>query len=173
MDWRVLNSSGSIRTQGSLGVTGPTGPTGGSGLSQTLQFLTTGQTVLTSTGYTAIGLSGSITPTSASNRIRIQVGPNIALQYTASGPAPSANVQVLRGATGPTVQTFLSVIGNTNATVISMQPYLDCIDSPATTGATTYVVQAMYSGNATTHAVNYTGFAGGNPSSYLTLSEIV
>jgi hypothetical protein len=169
---------------GTLGVTGKVTkasmPTG-----SVLQVVTVGygtQVTSTSTTYADTGLSASITPSSASNKILVLVSQGInaiggaALGY---GYQTNAGVQLLRGATVLIVPAsdaggkYSAGIGTGVApasgnivlwTIVGM----NYLDSPATTSSITYKTQ-FAKGTSGMSTVYANDAAGG---SYITLMEI-
>ena len=93
----------------------------------------------TSTSFVDVGLSASITPSSASNKVLVLVYPATALVPNNTDEAIS--FQVLRGATKITAATnhlFLSSNLYRRAALM-----LSVLDSPNTTSATTYKLQFL------------------------------
>ena len=97
----------------------------------------------TSTSYVDLGLSATITPTSASNRILVFV----VVQSNTEGNANGHGTQIVRDATniftsGNTTDTFR------NAVSTRFRAVYYYLDSPSTTSATTYKIQvANQNGN--------------------------
>lgn len=121
---------------------------------------TTTEATTTSTSFADTNLSVSITPSSTSNRILIFVIQNMGGVLTSAANGVEVDLQVLRGAGvihGPVSKCFFTNIVN-NAD-INFEGSLVCIDSPATTSATTYKTQfARGNGsNAITHQVQHSG----------------
>jgi hypothetical protein len=95
--------------------------------------------------YTATGLTATITPTSASNKILVLVNQNA---YGVSRADGSLKCQLLRGAT--VLALLVSDAGYTgNGTFANLGGSISIgyLDSPATTSATTYSTQ--FGGNGT------------------------
>lgn len=95
-----------------------------------------------STSYVDTGLSISITPTSASNKILVFVSQNIYAVH--SGNSAAANLQIVRDSTA--INTIGSVhywANNTGTNTIEFEvrDNLVYLDSPATTSAVTYKTQ--------------------------------
>ena len=120
----------------------------------------------TSGGFTDLGLSASITPSSASNKILIFVSINGVYK---SGTNASIGLNICRGASE--IARFsdngLSYTGDTSASQTSGS--LNYLDSPSTTSSTTYKVQFKNgSGGGGSVTVN-----DGNVTSAITLMEIL
>jgi hypothetical protein len=103
------------------------------------------------------GLSVSITPTSASNKILVFVTQQMAADSSAATPEPAINLELFRGATSIWngggqygFYFFKNAAGTTDVRIIISATYLD---SPATTSATTYSIQCRQ-GAAGTFYVN-------------------
>lgn len=88
----------------------------------------------------------SITPTSISNRVRLTFTFNYFMSYNAA-PATRLDVRILRGAATQVLE-FKDVGGMLLPAggIHIGSGHLDIIDSPATLAATTYKLQARYSG---------------------------
>lgn len=116
----------------------------------------------TSSTYQATGLSASITPTSASNRIKITV--SITTLDTASETAAFGYLTVKRGTTdlSNSGNGFVTVASGSTETVGTLVvqdvfgAHFSYIDSPATTSATTYEVFLKNDDNSTTARINLT-----------------
>jgi hypothetical protein len=120
-------------------------PPGGGKLLQLVQGTYSTQTIIASTSYTDTGLSLAITPTSATSKILVTVAQQYNLDRSSS--IQTASFQIMRGAssvfdTGS--NTTGPYIASGGASSISLGGYttLMYLDSPATTSATTYSVQA-------------------------------
>ena len=135
------------------------------------------RTTSTSTTYADTGLSASITPSSASNKILVLVSQGINAVGGAAvgyGNQTDVGVQLLRGATvlivpasdaGGKYSMGVAASGTLALWAIVGMNYLD---SPATTSSTTYKTQfALGTAGMTTVYAN--DYAGG---SYITLMEI-
>jgi hypothetical protein len=95
-----------------------------------------------STSYVDTGLSISITPTSASNKILVFVSQNIYSSH--SGNSTAANIRLLRDATAiHTVAETHYWANNTGTNPIEMniRQNMNYLDSPATTSSITYKTQ--------------------------------
>jgi hypothetical protein len=122
---------------------------------QVVQATSTTPTAVTSTSFTDSGLSGSITPTSASSKILVLITQPIYVART-SAAAWTGTVQIVRNSTAIWVPTNFSlglVLGasNVNATTRTYMT-LNYLDSPGTTSSVTYKTQvkADSSGTVTT-----------------------
>tara|TARA_R100001440_G_scaffold75636_1_gene103376 strand:+ start:592 stop:1086 length:495 start_codon:yes stop_codon:yes gene_type:complete len=137
---------------------------------QVLQQVYSTFTTFTSNSYTDTGITLSITPKSTSSKILI-----IASIQCSNGSGANANetgFQFVRGSTSIRVYErpiFVWNQGNDN-TAVDANISLIFLDSPSTTSATTYKVQAKTS--AGTMRVNDYATANGNGCSTLTLMEI-
>jgi hypothetical protein len=139
-----IGSTGQVLTVAS-GVPSWATPTAGGGkILQVVQGTTTTATTIATTTMTDTGITATITPTSATSKILVM----ISAQFDASRSTGNIAVgaKILRGAT--TIQDFgtygfaqINATGSsaTEITIIKAQSYLD---SPATTSATTYKLQA-------------------------------
>ena len=174
-----------ITLNGDTGVTYPVTAGGTSAVqassAKVLQVVNVGYgtyTEITSTSYVDSGLSASITPSSASNKILVIVSQSINPVGGASvgyGIQVNAGVRLLRGATtlitpdsdsgGKYTTGYSSSSGTLAQWTITSMNYLD---SPATTSSVTYKTQIAKgtSGMGTIYA-NYSAGA-----SYITLMEI-
>ena len=118
---------------------------------QVVQGTTATSVDITTTSYTDIGLSASITPSSASNKILILVN------VSADGVKQSNLIfdtftNIVRNST----QVFQKCSGFAGATVsatgfwyMPVNPSMNYLDSPNTTSATTYKVQAKLNDTGT------------------------
>lgn len=96
-------------------------------------------TSTTSTSFVDVGLSASITPSSASNKVLVLVYP--ATAFVSNFTDEAITFQVLRGATkitGATNHLFFSTTIFRRAALM-----LSVLDSPNTTSATTYKLQFL------------------------------
>lgn len=123
----------------------------------------------TSASFADSGLSASITPSSASNKILCIVDINGCAAYTTTS---ALGLQLVRGATTilgfESVAAYVPSISSNGSIGSSSTNYLD---SPATTSSTTYKVQlARTSGSGTVYINNYINANG--TYSTLTLMEI-
>lgn len=112
----------------------------------------------TSSTYAAItGISATITPSAATNKVRVTVVLQVGGTVTARG-----NFQVFRGATK--VNFGITATNRTQDSAVYYSPSadslgtvaIDFVDSPATTAATTYTVQWSSPDNSSTILINRT-----------------
>jgi hypothetical protein len=97
-------------------------------------------TTNTTTTYADTGLTATITPTSASNKILVMVAQN-GLERSGTSNNQCMGIRLLRGAT-----TVAQIATNQDFTGATLNHYfggaaIDYMDSPATTSATTYKTQ--------------------------------
>ena len=140
---------------------------------QVVQVSYTTETAIASTSFTDTGLTASITPSSSSNKILI----NVALQYTAyrdSNQAVVSHAKILRGSTdifensefvGSQVGT-----GNNGYQQIYGTVPLIYLDSPSTTSSTAYKVQAQNNTTSGNRQIKINH--GSNSTSTMTLLEV-
>ena len=119
----------------------------------------------TSTSFVDSGLSASITPSSASNKILILV--NLNTCTTTSNNGDAGGMQILRGATSIFNDSWF-MFNNGTVGLQANAGSFNYYDSPATTSSTTYKVQVKCRTNSMD--INANG-AGGSIAS-LTLLEI-
>jgi len=128
------------------------------------------QTAITSTSYTDVGLSASITPVSTNSKILVlyQLTGHLRLDTTS---AQTAHVQLLRGSTSIAItlgrQRFANTSGTTFAPITVTNNYLD---SPATASAVTYKIQAKIGNSGSNGDLMFNN--GGDGESQITLLEI-
>lgn len=161
-----VDKAGNVTAAGSLP---------GGGLLQTV--LSNGSATNTLTlgaGYNTLSaISVTITPQKSSSRVRIQAYIPTLVQYGGSGANVSVKFKVTRGLGGPTVVEFFNMIGaGVGTNTVTGTVALDCIDSPATTSATTYYVQAAALGGSGTAVCSYDG-GNGNGVMTMVATEIV
>lgn len=126
------------------------------------------QTITTSTTSVDTGLSVSITPTSASNKILVFLTQN-GIGKTAANINSSIEITLLRGSTNiQTVATRMAEEDHAANTFIGFTCATTYLDSPATTSATTYKTQFRNSGGVANQVLVQT--SGG--ASTLTLMEV-
>jgi hypothetical protein len=155
----IYSSSGSTPARLGIGTTGqvltvasgiPSWATpaagGGGKVLQVVSGNTTTQVTIASTSMTDTGITATITPTSATSTILILISANSYTKRSSSNAGSAA--QLLRGATtirtwtvGDTGWAFISAAGSTDAHLKTQQSIV-YQDSPATTSATTYKLQA-------------------------------
>lgn len=132
-------------------------------------FDTTATNVTTAT-WTDCGITATITPTSASNRILVLV---FAEMYVSTNTGnTTVDARIVRGA-ATVVNTFPNILAAPTGTLtgaISAQVPMMAIDSPATTSATTYKIQIQNQTAASTGANNR---GNGVPTTVMLLIEVV
>ena len=113
----------------------PSGADGG-GIIQMVQGEVTSFLQTSSSSYVDAGLSASITPTSSSNKILVNMALGV---YGGATDTLRVNAQVLRGSTQVwyTRDLYFRSSGDFKA----VQSAIQFIDSPATTSSTTYKLQ--------------------------------
>jgi hypothetical protein len=126
-------------------------PAGGK-LLQVVNATTTTSTTISSSSYADVtNMTLTITPTSATSTIMIQWSSNVYGSYSGDDQLPVVEFQLLRGATA--VATNNKVMGmESSATGGNARSSFQSIgwhyiDSPATTSATTYKIQAKRASN--------------------------
>jgi len=125
----------------------------------------TGQTSSASNSFVDTGLSASITPSSASNKILVLVS----LQFFADTAGGNLGTQILRGSSTSVVsQDYLSWGGSSG---FMSNTFIQGLDSPATTSSTTYKVQFKRRSGSGTIYVQFADSNGTGLSS-ITLMEI-
>ena len=120
--------------------------------------------------YTDTGLTGTITPTSASSTILVMISQNFRLASATNGGQNGGSIQILRGSTNITTNQQAYLFYNSNGQSASLFNYLNyshqILDAPSTTSATTYKTQQITYGTGTSIFANYSGV------SRITLLEI-
>ena len=120
--------------------------------------------------YTDTGLSGTITPTSSSNKILVMLSQNFRLASATNGGQNGGSIQILRGSTNITTNQNAYLFYNSNGQSASLFNYtnysVQVLDSPGTISATTYKTQQIVYGSGNSIYANYAG------QSYLTLLEV-
>lgn len=152
-------------------------PAGGGGkVLQVVQATYDLSTTIASTTYTDTGLSATITPSSTSSKIYVQVV-QMALVARSTTDNGGGGIRLLRGstsifepATGKYEQNFLSIPGSSASSVsLYLSIPVNYLDSPASTSALTYKTQgAIY----TTANSGTSTYQIGNSKSTITLWEI-
>ena len=120
--------------------------------------------------YTDTGLTGTITPTSASSTILVMISQNLRLSSATNGGQNGGSIQILRGSTNITTNQQAYLFYNSNGQSASLFNYINyshqVLDAPSTTSATTYKTQQITYGTGTSIFANYAGV------SRITLLEI-
>lgn len=140
----AVGSNNTILTADSTTATGLkwAAPAGGGKLLQ-LVTATGTSTNITSTSFTDVNLTATITPTSATSRVYVII--SMGFYISRNQTNLQSDVQLLRGATSIWTTTSNNGISvaqlNQPANMSGILP-ITYVDSPATTSATTYKVQA-------------------------------
>ena len=158
----TVDGTGNITVNNQLtGLTSASMPTGS--VLQVVQAHSTLRTVLSTSTYTNISLSASITPSSTSSKILIIAD----LAFNVLGGAGFPDAQILGD--GSSLKTYPYISGWTGLTgTVRMRatPSLKYIDSPSTTSSVTYSVQGKENNSDTIE------WQDGNQVSTITLMEI-
>ena len=183
----IYSSSGStparlgIGTAGQVlsvnsGATAPewAAPAGGGKVLQVVSASTSTVTTIASTTLADTGITATITPTSATSKVLVLISAQSQINRDNDGIA--AGVQVLRGATqivdiGASNKSEWQAIYVASATTVEMinNQSIVYLDTPATTSATTYKLQAACSSTANSGVVR---FQRNSAQSTITLLEI-
>ena len=116
--------------------------------------------------YADTGLTATITPSSASNKVLVIVSHN-GVSKNISGTGSGVNIRLLNGAS--VISTFAKLVGftNTNSYNVGFSVGVNYLDSPGVTSAVTYKTQFANDSNVASVEV------GANAAiSYMTLMEI-
>ena len=148
-------------------VTGTVALQGGTGVGKVLQVVNVAystQATSSTSAFVDTGLTASITPSSAANKILVLV--DVAGVYKFSSDT-GCSLKLLRGATD--LISFALEVAYTGTTATNMVGTQSCnyLDSPATTSSTTYKVQFMSASNSASVRVQNAG-----QTSTITLMEI-
>jgi hypothetical protein len=164
----AINGTGTIS---GVSAGGLTSASNGRVLQVVTTVYSTGQSFSTSNGvYTDTGLTASITPSSASNKVLVLVTVGHQTSFSGNGNCGSA-LGLKRNAT-----RIVGPVGNHIGTITSAEAILPTgniimLDSPASTSSVTYTVQVTSIGNSQTVYFNrnyaVTGF-----DAYITLMEV-
>ena len=120
-------------------------------IAQVVMASTSTTTTTTSTTFVdATGLSVSITPTLSTSKILIMSSPTFQSYAGASSLYAGGSWQLLRGSTSIATDDFawLTISGGPTGVLANFPTSIHCVDSPATTSATTYKVQFLRSSSA-------------------------
>ena len=152
---------------GTTGVLASAGMPTGSVL-QVVQSSYSTQTTTSSLSFSSSGLTATITPKFSTSKVLVLIS-NI-IYVTRAGLDAGGKLQLVRGATSLVTQSgatfyLASLVSNTE---LITQPFLQYLDSPATTSATTYTLNIAASGVAGTSATAQYN----NNTAYITLMEI-
>jgi hypothetical protein len=164
----AVGANGTVLTADSAEATGLKWVTSSSGAVVQVKSATSDtQTISSSSTFSDTGLSLSITPTSASNKILVIVHHNGCGKYNSNtalkfrllrGSTTISNIEAYGGADG---STGLNMFGSSSTTYL---------DSPATTSATTYKTQMSSDNNTGSVIINYIQTT--SPMSTITLMEV-
>ena len=120
---------------------------GGGKVLQVVQATTSTATEVASTSYADSGLSASITPSSASNKVLVIVTQN--LQISRSDNDTKGFAKLLRDSTDIVIDSIMEVTtGNSTSNLLQVNHSICYLDSPATTSSTTYKTQIKTSNTA-------------------------
>lgn len=156
---QTADTSGIIQLQSNGSTKATIGPSGFSypgGILQVIQGTLTTFSTTTSSSFVDTGLSATITPTSASNKILVIYSASVGSTATVGG----AINQIVRNSTSVWASgVSYSGIGNGSLFTLASGTYLD---SPATTSAVTYKIQhaSQNASNTAYFNVDYGGYAG-------------
>lgn len=143
-----VGTNGQVLTADSTASAGVKWATAGGGgkVLQVVQATYSTATTIAATSFTDTGLSVTITPSSSTSKILIIGSQSLFLQR--NNKSIGGGLQLVRGSTSIMDQTgsgsggvFIEGTGLTDAYLGSVNP-INYLDSPATTSATTYKVQA-------------------------------
>jgi len=151
----IYSSSGSTPARLGIGTTGQVltvaggvpswaTPAGGGGkVLQVVNGITTTSTTITSTSYVDTGITATITPSAATSKILVLITAYV-LNTGASVAYLGAGAQLLRGATVLQSNTATSQLetGSANPISLGTQQGFNYYDSPSSTSALTYKLQA-------------------------------
>ncbi len=148
--------------------TGTVALQGGAGVGKVLQVVqsSSGSASNSTSTYADTGLTATITPSSASNKVLVIVSHN-GVSKNISGTGSGVNIRLLNGAS--VISTFAKLVGftNTNSYNVGLFAGINYLDSPGVTSAVTYKTQFANDSNVASVEV------GANSAlSYITLMEI-
>ena len=119
-------------------------PTGGGKVLQVVQSTYSTNTVSSSTSYIDVGLSVNITPSSATSKIFVIHNGTV---YLDAAGNKDSSVRLVRDAT--TISEQIGNVGSSTSSSIIAGISFGYLDSPATTSALTYKVQAKVNSGTT------------------------
>ena len=125
----------------------------------------------TTNGFVSTPITASITPSSATNKILIQISPVVFI--TGSTVDAGVGFGIVRGATQIYSTSYIAFYaGSGTATNAGSIPYIQYLDSPATTSSTTYTLQVTrYTNNGGTTVLINRNYVS-NDTSVITLIEV-
>ena len=139
---------------------------------QTVSAQSSARFLTTSTSYADIGLSASITPKFSTSKVLILCA--IACEVRGGNQYyVSARAKIQRGSTDVFVSEMLGADRatiNSGSSASSANHFIQHLDSPSTTSATTYKVQGL--STASGYEVNFCGDYANHSISTITLQEI-
>ena len=146
-------------------------PAGGGKVLQVVSAETTTATTIASTTLTDTGITATITPTASNSKILIIIAANA--YASAAVDNTQVGAKLLRGATSlqswDSGKTFLVLVAGGTSSYIAANNSVVYLDSPATTSATTYKLQANVQSTANSRQVV---FQTSSSPSTITLMEI-
>jgi hypothetical protein len=163
---RAIGTSNQVLTVSGGVPTWVTPAVAASAVVQVKSFYISTNATTTSTALVDSGVTLSITPTSASNKILVMT--SLSMYSLFSGSETFASTAILRGATNIFNDNILpyTVFGGTGNKEQNKRVTQVYLDSPATTSATTYKVQMAAKSGGTTGINTYSG------GSSITLMEV-
>jgi hypothetical protein len=161
-----IGSTGNVLTVAG-GVPTWAAPAGGGKVLQVVSATTSTSTSITSATYTDTTITATITPTSATSKILV-LASSIAYLFRETANEIGAGARLLRGATVLFTNGNSQGIGGVSVSQKSLANMNSWVylDSPATTSATTYKIQAKTDGTTEVR------FQVGSDTSVITLLEI-
>jgi hypothetical protein len=141
-----IGSTGNVLTV-SGGVPVWAAPAGGGKVLQVVQATYGTATTIASTTLTDIGLSASITPSSATSKVLVMYSGNARVQASQSDSAGlksaiiRTSTKILGWDGDYTARSVISGVGGITLNVLGATVAMNYLDSPSTTSATTYKIQ--------------------------------
>jgi hypothetical protein len=159
-----VGTNGQILTADSTAATGIkwAAPAGGGKILQVVSAVTTTETNIASTSMTDTTITATITPTSATSKILVLIT-CFSYVYVGGANGRNASAQILRDATnvydrsnsGYSINSLTLSSGSWSAQEYGNSYALAYLDSPATTSATTYKLQAKISATAGSSSIYF------------------